>query len=323
MDEELEVSHDLDDVIEQFMKSGKELNVDDTDPDNVVEVNESDEDDVEEDDVVTEDDDGEATEEEDDGDDAEEAEPKVQADDEAEVTVTVDGKEHKIAVKDLKRLYGQEASLTQKSQSVSAQNRAVETQGLYLAKILQSRYESAQANVAKYAQVDLFKANRDLEPDEFDALRGAKEAAEAEFAVIETEARDFMKNAQDSRAAFVKEKAKLALKEIVKAIPEWNDTLYGEIRTYAIGQGMDRDTVNEVVDAGAITMMHKAMQYDLAKTKSETVVKKVVKAPKKVLKKSASATDAQSSKLKQAHRQAVESGDIDDVAAAFLARSQS
>jgi hypothetical protein len=47
-----------------------------------------------------------------------EEKPRRAAEDDDEVVVSVDGQEHRIAVKDLKRLFGQEASLTQKSQQV-------------------------------------------------------------------------------------------------------------------------------------------------------------------------------------------------------------
>ena len=259
--------------------------------------------------------------EDDEGEETEAPAPKV-ADDDAEVTVEVDGKELKFAVKELKRLAGQEASLTQKSQAIAAQRKALDQHGLYLSKILQDRFESAKAKAEKYKDVDLFRASRELDPDEFDALRAAKESAESELKAIEREGQEFVQRATQLRSQLLREQAKESLKEITKAIPEWNDKLYGEIRTYAISQGMDADLVNEVVDPGAIVMMHKAMLFDQAQSKKETVTKKVIKAPKRALSKSA-APDRGEARIKTLKTQAARTGDIDDVTALFLAQLNS
>lgn len=330
MDEELNLldqETDLDDAIEAFMKSepdeetlSEEDEVEPTETDEPVE-DEEDEDAVEDEEEPEDDpeedpeDDDEGTEEEDEEDGEE---PEVASDD-AEVTVTVDGEEHRVSVKELKRLYGQEASLTQKSQALSAQRRAVESQGLYLAQILQQRYEKAKAEAEKYKDVDLFRASRELDPDEFDALRAAKENAESELAALEREGQEFVKRTQETRQQILQAQAREALKEITKAIPEWNDELYGKIRTYAIAQGMDAETVNEVVDPGAIIMMHKAMKFDELQSAKPKVKKKVTKAPKKVLRKGDKPTDTKTSKLKARKRMAMESGDVDDVAELFMA----
>jgi hypothetical protein len=209
--------------------------------------------------------------------------------------------------------------LTQKSQAVAAASRALETQSLYLAKIIDTRLKSAEAKVSKYKDVDLFKASRELEPEEFDALRAAKADAESEFKLLTEEAQEFMVRATQARTELVKEQAKVSLVEIKKAIPEWDDKLYADIRTYAIGQGLDRDTVNEVIDPGAIIMMHKAMLFDAAKAKSDKVIKKVHKAPKGVVKKSDNTNDYKASKANQIFKKAQATGDIDDIVDAVLA----
>lgn len=320
MDEELFGQEtDIDDAIEAFMKSSP-------DEETLSEDDEEDAQSEDVDDTTEEEAEDEADDEESDADPEEseddEGEPKPKAkklaSDDDEVTITVDGKEVRASVKDLKRLYGQEASLTQKSQSLAEQRKAVETQGLYIARVLQTRYEAAQAKVAKFKDVDLFRASRELEPDEFDALRAAKEGAESELNALEREGQEFLKHTQATRATMLREQAKESLKIITREIPEWNDEVYGKVRTYAVSQGMDADTVNEIVDPGAILMIHKAMKYDEAQSKKATVTKKVAKAPSKVVKKSDRTTDAESSKLKTIRRAAA-SGDVDDVADLFMA----
>lgn len=297
------------------LSEDEDVEADDEDEEDLEDTEESDEDPADTDDEDESDED-----ESDDDEPAPKAKSKALADDEAEVEFTVDGKAQRVSIKDLKRLAGQEASLTQKAQALADQRRAVEAQGLYMSNILQKRYEAAKANAAKYSTVDLFKASRDLEPDEFDALREAKEAAEGELKFIESEAHEFMVRARNHQATLRKEQAREALKVITKEIPEWSDDLYGKIRTNAISLGMDPQTVNEITDPGAIKVMHMALKYlETQKTAETKVTQKVKTAPKKVVKKSENASDNKTSKLKVKRQTARETGDIDDVTELFLA----
>lgn len=315
MDEETQ-DYTIDELVDKYFEdteSEREAVEEPTDGDpDEEEIEEGSEEESEESEEESED--GDADEEE-----GDEPPASAKADDESEVTVQVDGNDLTVKVKDLKRLYGQEASLTQKSQAVAAASRTLETQSLYLAKIIDTRLKSAEAKVSKYKDVDLFKASRELEPEEFDALRAAKADAESEFKLLTEEAQEFMVRATQARTELVKEQAKVSLVEIKKAIPEWDDKLYADIRTYAIGQGLDRDTVNEVIDPGAIIMMHKAMLFDAAKAKSDKVIKKVHKAPKGVVKKSENTNDYKASKANQIFKKAQSTGDIDDIVDAVLA----
>lgn len=326
MDEELNGPEmDFDDIVEAFMKSDPdEKTLSGTDDDNAQTETDEETPEVEEEETE-EDEEGEGSEEDpedtEEGEEDEEAEPKAKAvvDDEAEVGVIVDGKEVRVSVKDLKRLYGQEASLTQKSQSLAESRKAIDAQGLYIANMLQTRLTKAEAVAAKYKDVDLFRASRELEPDEFDALRAAKENAESEVIALQREGAEFIQRATDARQTLLKNYAKESLKEITKAIPDWNDELYGKIRTYAVSQGMESGTVNEIVEPAAIIMMHKAYQFDQAQKAKETVTKKVTKTPTKAARKAETATDSKGSKLKSIRNTATATGDIDDVTELFMA----
>lgn len=331
MDEELyDEELTIDDAIEAFMSStpdDENLSDDDneeptTDADDeeaeAEEVDEEADEEEAEEDEDPDDADDDTDEDEGSDDEGEDAEGDLASDD-AEVEIAVGDKTERVSVKDLKRLYGQEASLTQKSQAIATQRRIVEAQGLFAAQVLQDRYAAAKANADKYKDVDLYRASRELEVDEFDSLRSAKENAESEVAALEREGSEFIQKSQQMRQNMLREQAREAVKEIVKVIPNWNDELYGTIRTYAVEQGMDTQLVNEIVDPAAILMMHKAMQYDNVQSAKSKVTKKVSKAPKKAMGKGDSATDTTTSKMKAKQRTAMESGDVDDVAEAFLA----
>lgn len=273
----------------------------------------------------------EETEEEGDSEDTSEGEEEEEessdttttADDEAEVEVSVNGVNTKFKVKDLKRLAGQEAALTQRSQAIAGRVREVELRGQASAMVLQKQLDKAKARFKQYENVDLFKASRELEPEEFDALRKDMEAAKADVDFIETEAAQFIKDINASRQAELKEQAKASLPVIIKAIPEWNAQLYHDVRTYAVSQGMDRDVVNELVDPSAIILIHKAFQYDKAKAAVKTKVKEqLAKAPKKNVTPTNSTQKSSAGKAKQLLAKAKLSGDIDDIAAALAASAE-
>src|SRR5262245_54818629 len=70
----------------------------------------------------------------DDGEPEEKGERKYADDEGTYVKITVDDEEHEVPVKDLKRLFGQEKSLTQKSQQVAERRKQVDADGArYLA----------------------------------------------------------------------------------------------------------------------------------------------------------------------------------------------
>lgn len=251
------------------------------------------------------------------GDEGSDPDSEDQGEEDAEAEIEVEGT--KVPVSELTRLYKEREQIAETAKAAREAQRLVEAQGLHLAKLYEDRLIKAQQAVQKYANVDLFQAYRELDADEFETLKAAKEAAEAEYATVTAEAQGFMQSVAQTKQAYLREQAKQSLGIIRQAIPDWNDQVYNQVRTYAVSQGMDVGTVNDIVDAPAIIMMHKAMLYDAAKTNSEKVVKKVVKAPKKVVKKAEDRTDSESAKSKRLMAAARASGDIDDVTAAFMA----
>lgn len=326
MDEMLNTGTTIDDAIAAYMKSkpGEDTPLaaeDIVDPVETEEVEADAEDDPEEEasDDTSEDETG------DDETDEDETPAKRLAEDDDEVEFTLDGKAQRVSVKDLRRLAGQEKAITQRSQALAETRKTVEAQGQAAALILQRQYEKAVERAKPYRDIDLFTASRDLEPSEFSALRKEKEEAEAEVAFLASEATTFLKASRETGEKLLRAQADETLKQINDPeskfhIPNWNDALYNTIRSHAIGQGFDRDTVNKIVDPAALKVLHKAMLYDEQKARSETVKKKLIKAPARTTKKSSGANVTGVSKVALKARQvAASSGTIDDVAAAFEA----
>jgi hypothetical protein len=265
--------------------------------------------------------DPEETDSESDDEDQEEDAPEETKDtsDDVKVKIKVGDKEHEVSVKDLKRLYGQEAALTTKSQAVAAERKQVEENGKKLAAQMQRVYEKAAARWEPYSKIDMLVASKQLDGDQFAALRAEAQAAYEDFQFISQEADTFVKDANAQRQTFLQTQAKEAVKVLKEKIPGWNQATYNSVREYAISQGLPEAMINELVDPVAIQLIHKAMNHDKAKA---VVTKKKVVTPKKVLKttKTTSGRDVQVNKAAAQMKRLKASGTTDDAAEAFLAR---
>lgn len=282
------------------------------------ETEESEEDDTDPDEETedeTDDDEEESEEEE------EEPEAKKTLEDDAEVEVKVDGEVKKVSVKELKRLWGQEQALTRKNQEVAAKRKTVEQTESKLAVSYEKLYQKAASRWEPYSKIDMLVASKQLDADQFAALRQEAQAAWEDFRFISEEADTFVKQNAERQQEQLKAAAAEAVVELKKAIPNWNSNLYDSIREYAITLGMDSEVINNLVDPVAIQLIHKARLYDESK---KVVTKKKVLAPKKVIKSTKTTStkefkpntkDVMAQKLRN-------SGDIDDAADLFLSRWQ-
>ena len=117
-------------------------------------------------------------EEEEETEDTEEAdeEEAEELTDETLIDILVDGETKLESIKDLKRLYGQEASLTRKSQEVAAQRKAAEDNIGKTDAILQRMVQKAEERYKPYSEVDMILASKNLDDADFAQLR--KEAQE-------------------------------------------------------------------------------------------------------------------------------------------------
>ena len=137
----------------------------------------------------TEDQDEPETEEEDD-------ETEVLLSDETMVEISVDGEVKQASLKDLKRLHGQEASLTRKSQEVAAKRKEAED-ALGKAHIsYQKLLERAEARMKPYAEVDMLVASRQMSTEDFAAFRRESQEAEKDLKFLQEESSAFYKDAQ-------------------------------------------------------------------------------------------------------------------------------
>lgn len=246
-------------------------------------------------------------------------EPKKGLDDEAIVKIKVNDEEIDVSVKDLKRLYGQEAALTRKSQEVAAKRKEAEASAMKATATLEKMYQKAQAKWEPYSKIDYLVAQKQLDNDAFAALRSEAQAAYEDFRFISEEADAYVQQTQAQQQQTLQEAAKESVKVLREAIPDWSPKLYDQIREYAITTGMDAQVINNLVDPVALQLIHKARLFDESK---KIVTKKKVVQQKTVLKPTVttSGRDVRSDGPAKSRAKLQASGSVDDAANLFLSR---
>jgi hypothetical protein len=281
------------------------------------EVEESDE--IEEDGETEEQDESEEDPVEEESEETEEEEvEEVNLSDDTIVELTVDGETKQASLKELKRLYGQEASLTRKSQETANQRKDA-TEALQRADAsLQAMLTRAQDRYKPYEEGAMLVASRQMNPDDVAALRAEAKAAESDLKFLQEEANGFYGELQQKQAVQQQESAKHCIEVLKEKLPEWNTDLYNDIRQHAINSGLPAEAVNTYTDPNVIMLLHKAMMFDKSKQVAKT---KKAKAPTKILrskKAPPSKTDIKVSKQKAARDRLVSNppkgNDLDSIA---------
>jgi len=252
-------------------------------------------------------------------DEEESEEPKKGLEDDAIVKIKVGDEELDVSVKDLKRLYGQEAALTRKSQEVAAKRKEAEAAAMKASTTLEKMYQKAAAKWEPYSKIDYLVAQKQLDTEAFAALRAEAQAAYEDFRFISEEADAFVQQTQAQQQQALQEAAKESVKVLREAIPDWSPKLYDQIREYAINTGMDAEVVNNLVDPVALQLIHKARLFDESK---KIVTKKKVVQQKTVLKPTVntSGKDVRSDGPAKSRAKLQASGSVDDAANLFLSR---
>lgn len=248
---------------------------------------------------------------------------KAPAGDDAIVEVKVGEETHQVPVKDLKRLFGQEAALTRKSQEVARQSEALRADAERTRAVVSKALERAQAKAKPYAEMDFLRAGLEMDAETFAQLRADAKEAFDEVAFFETE--HAAAGEALSRAAQVSRQEAVAACVAALSDPKsphyfegWGAEAYGDILTFAEKQGFD---AKEVTDPAAIKLIRMAMLYERGKTLVRDKVKKVAEQPKTPLR------PGRAGGPTQAHRAADDAaarlrrtGRAEDAEAAFMSR---
>ncbi len=264
--------------------------------------------------------------------DEEEDETEVLLSDDTLVEISVDGEVQQASLADLKRLHGQEASLTRKSQEVAAKRKEAEEATGKAHLSYQKLLERAEARMKPYQEVDMLVASRQMSTEDFAAFRRESQEAEKDLKFLKEEANAFYQDAQAQQQKQVQEAATECIKVLKNDLPDWGDELYNSIRTYAVSQGLPQEQVDQYVDPQVIKILNKARLYDQTKATAQTKkakakVIKVKNTARRVLKTTkAPKTDADRNVQRQRKAQdklrnnPSRTGDLDDIADALLSR---
>ena len=260
--------------------------------------------------------------------DEEDDETEVELSDDALVEIQIDGEVKQASLKDLKRLYGQEASLTRKSQEVAAKRKEAEEALGKAHTSYQTLLKRAEDRFKPYSELDMILASRQMSTEDFAALRKEAQDAESDLKFLREEADAFYRDAQAQQQQAVQEAAQNCIKVLSEQLPEWGNELYNDIRTYAVSQGLPQEQVDQYVDPAVIMILNKARLYDQTKASAQSKKDKakVIKSkdgPKLVLKSKkapANESDMKRVQQKKAREALRQSQDRDDIASALLAR---
>lgn len=255
--------------------------------------------------------------------DTEQKPRKYVDDDEAVVKVAVNGKEVEVSVKDLKRLAGQEASLTHKSMELAQRRKDAEEIGTYAAQALARLVQKAEQDYAPYATIDFNLAAKELSSEEYQALREEAKAKYESYQYLTQELSSHTQQQQAHRAKLMQEQAQQTITELTdpeKGIKGWGPKLYEEVGNYAISQGMRPEVFASILDAPSLRLLHDAYRLNRARANAKTTKKAA--APKTVLRSSA-APDAGrfgNDKSKASMQALRKTGSRDDAVSAILAK---
>lgn len=265
-------------------------------------------------------------EEEDSDEEADKSSKKLYAADDTFVKLKVDGKEIEASVKDLKRLYGQEASLTRKSQEAADTKKKADEAAVKHVTGLEKLLERAREQAAPYANINFLALTKDpnVSSEELSALSDAANRAFENVRYLEQELDGVVRTAQVERQQFMMQQARETIKILTDpktGIPGWNEQMYNDIRKFAVDTGMSEQIVNEMVDPVAFKILHMAMQYHKGKS-ALSKTKKVDKTPKRIIKGTPEEVvkKAKGNPKQEVYKRLLDTGSVDDAADAFMAK---
>lgn len=261
--------------------------------------------------------DDEGTDEEEETEEGEEESEDPQ-DETQKVTVKVGEEEHEVSVDDLKRLYGQEASLTQKSQEVSEQRKQLEETEQQNEAVMEIVLGSIKEQYEQYANIDWFVAQKQLPDEEFVALREEALRTKQQFEAVTSGVGSYLKQKEERLMADLEAKATEAHKTLNEADIGWSKDKMTELAEFAETFGFSQERIAQTVDAPLFLLLDAAMKANKVATKAK--VKKAVKTPKKIItsKSKPKAIDPAKGTQKSLESQLRKSGSEEDAVALLM-----
>lgn len=206
-----------------------------------------------------------------------------------------------VSVKDLARLYGQEASLTRKSQEVADLRRVADEGVAKNVAALNVLHEKAKQKAEPYKNIDWLAVSKNpaITAADASALQAEAKAAFDDVAFFDTQLGSLMTSISDKQKADTVAQAKVCISALstegtadkpnplyIKGWGDNNNKVYDDLRSFAVEMGADSNAINSLTDPVAFKLMHMAMQFKRGSSKVLTV--KTKKSPTKIVKTSSS-----------------------------------
>jgi hypothetical protein len=221
------------------------------------------------------------------------------ADDDVYVKVTEGDAVHEVPLKNLTRLYGQEAALTRKSQEVAELRKTAEAAQEKNLTALQVLIERAKEKADPFKKIDWMAvvADPNISVEEKSALRAEAQKAYEEESFLTQSLDGMMEEISKENATKRIEEAKACVVALTTPgtkdkpnslhIEGWNDKVYADVRSFGVKMGAPTEYVNSLTDPVSLKVLHMAMQFAKGSQRVVTT-KKVNKTPKKIVKTSSS-----------------------------------
>ncbi len=259
---------------------------------------------------------------------AQEDAPEATTEDDPTVTVKIDGKDVEVKLSELKNGYQRQADYTRKTMEVSEQRKAAEAQ---IAQAAQERQAYAMNLQRMQVQLEGALAEQSkninwqqlLETDPQRYLQERHLAEQRQAALQQNMAAQQQLAAirQAEEAQRFQSHLQTQQQELLAKLPQWKDEAKAKaekvaLRDYLLSQGYDEQSVNNVADARAVLLAHKAMQYDAMIAKANAAAKKVGNLPAKV-ERPGTGDNPGLDKRSSAFQRLSKSGRVEDAAAVF------
>lgn len=238
------------------------------------------------------------------------------------------GEEREITQRELIKLAQQGADYTKKSQQVSEQRKALETEAAAIQEAKQLRNEYAQRLEAMQQMLQAQQPEDDLDYlQENDPIGYAVKVAdmtrrEKQMQAINYERQRIAQQQQAEVSEHQRRHIAAEANKVTELIPEYSDpkkgaALRNELRSYAKSIGYTDEEIGAVYDARTVKALYDAMQYQKLVESKPGVSKKVQSAPKMIKPGNSSTKTSTSESQKRQFNKLKATGRVRDAANLF------
>jgi hypothetical protein len=212
------------------------------------------------------------------------------AEDDATVTVKIDGKDVEVKLSELKQGYQRQLDYTRKTMEVSETRKAAEAE---TAKARSERDNYAQnlnrfqaqleGQQQEHQKVDM-EALLNSDPVEYLRQTHLANTRQAQLQQVYTERQRVGQQQQAEAQEAQSRHLQSQQQELLAKLPEWRDAAKADadraaIRDYLVHEGYEPQSLSQITDARAVVLARKAMLYDKVVAKASAAAKKVASLP--------------------------------------------